>query len=161
MLTLLIATPVSATSSFKLRLRTLLLIFASFCGLFTHPALGTESIPSASVTLVWNGISQADGYQLEEMAPGATQFTTVNIGTETQVTLNDRAYGEYRYRVIGCLTIPPASSLTCNEQVARYSDELVAELNAPYLERRVIFLHTDVLGSPAAETDVDGNLLNP
>ena len=135
------------------------LSFFSAC--FSLSSAASENTQTAQVTLVWNGIPQAHGYQLEEMAPGATVFTPVNVGTETLVTLSDRAYGEYRYRVIGCLAIPPATTLTCTEQFARYSDELVTQINAPQLERRVIFLHTDVLGSPAAETDVDGNLLNP
>ena len=115
---------------------------------------------TATVTLNWQGIAQADGYQLEEKAPGASHFTAVNIGAQTSVTLSGRAYGEYRYRVIGCLAIPPSTSLTCSEQIARYSDELVTQLNAPQLERRVIFLHTDALGSPAAQTDIDGDVLN-
>jgi len=135
------------------------LSFFSAC--FSLNSAASENTQTAQVTLVWNGIPQAHGYQLEEMAPGTTVFTPVNVGTETLVTLSDRSYGEYRYRVIGCLAIPPATTLTCTEQFARYSDELVTQINAPQLERRVIFLHTDVLGSPAAETDVDGNLLNP
>ena len=127
----------------------------------TNVATTTQTnTATATVTLNWQGIAQADGYQLEEKAPGATHFTAVNIGAQTSVTLSGRAYGEYRYRVIGCLAIPPSTSLTCSEQIARYSDELVTQLNAPQLERRVIFLHTDALGSPAAQTDIDGDVLN-
>ena len=125
----------------------------------SNTATGSQT-NTATVTLNWQGIAQADGYQLEEKAPGASHFTAVNIGAQTSVTLSGRAYGEYRYRVIGCLAIPPSTSLTCSEQIARYSDELVTQLNAPQLERRVIFLHTDALGSPAAQTDIDGDVLN-
>ena len=127
----------------------------------SNTATATQtSVATTTVTLNWQGIAQADGYQLEEKAPGASHFTAVNIGAQTSVTLSGRAYGEYRYRVIGCLAIPPSTSLTCSEQIARYSDELVTQLNAPQLERRVIFLHTDALGSPAAQTDIDGKVLN-
>jgi len=145
----------------KLIASGLSLSMVAFSLFFSSSSAASENAQTAQVTLVWNGIPQAHGYQLEEMAPGATVFTPVNVGTETLVTLSERSYGEYRYRVIGCLAIPPATTLTCTEQFARYSDELVTQINAPQLERRVIFLHTDVLGSPAAETDVDGNLLNP
>ena len=112
-----------------------------------------------SVTVTWGVIPQADAYQLEELRPGAPDFEIVYVGADHQTVLIDRGVGEYRYRMIGCIyldgdPLQPA----CLPEYAQYTAEIPNIISGKASTRRVIFIHTDLLGSPSAETNEQGEL---
>jgi len=116
----------------------------------------THASTTKDVTVSWGAVTHAFAYQLEELGPGASSFSTVYQGTDTTVVLA-RALGEYRYRVMGCIQDPSDASLpACSADYAHYSEEAYLNLQNAAATRRVIFLHTDLLGSVAAETNEQG-----
>jgi hypothetical protein len=109
-----------------------------------------------SVTLQWDAVEHADSYRLEEKVDGSSWDSAIVTDTsDTSATLTERAEGDYVYRVIGCVT-HPLDGLLCSEDIATYSVDYPVTLSAGDNVRRVIFIHTDLLGSPAAETNKDG-----
>ncbi len=81
-----------------------------------------------SITLTWEPVEYASGYQLEEKRVGDSWETATIIHTnDAQSTLTGRDSGDYIYRVIGCIE-HPNDGMICNEDVATYSSETLAML---------------------------------
>lgn len=132
-------------------------LFGLAISLLTSTSLYANN--TADVAFLWDPTPGAAAYQLEEYTPSSTGFEPVYVGAETTATLTARAFGDYRYRVIGCIeddSVPV--QLLCNEAVANYSVELPVTLNNKAATRRVIYLHTDLLGSVSSETNEQGAL---
>lgn len=132
-------------------------LFGLAISLLTSTSLYANN--TKDVVFSWGPTPGAVAYQLEEFKPGAAGFESVFVGAETTATLTARAFGDYRYRVIGCVeddSVPV--QLLCNEAVANYSVELPVTLSNKAAIRRVIYLHTDLLGSVSAETNEQGAL---
>lgn len=111
-----------------------------------------------TVTLNWGVIEYADSYQLEEYKPNGNNFEIVYVGSGNQIILNDRPIGDYRYRVIGCIYLDGDPAQTaCSSDYAFYSEEALFTISEK-MPRRIIYLHTDILGSVAAETNEQGEL---
>lgn len=131
--------------------------------LFSSASFAQEA--THSVTLQWGAVEHADSYRLEERLDGESTWTqlspdtdaTVTQDSATGITLSERVAGDYVYRVIGCVTHPVDGPL-CSENIATYSVDYPVTLSAGDNVRRVIFIHTDLLGSPAAETDAQGEI---
>ncbi len=105
-----------------------------------------------SVTVRWDSIEGAVAYRLEERI-GDGEF--VEVTTDATVLRSfDREIDVYAYRVIACVN-GPTGEQACDEEYASYSDIVELDLANP-VTRRVIFIHTDALGSPVAETDEGG-----
>ncbi|MGJ8679422.1 RHS repeat domain-containing protein [Paraglaciecola sp.] len=96
----------------------------SISGILSTLLFSAYAQANNTVTLTWDGISEADGYQLEEKLASDPNWDNA-IKTQTDddtatLTLTDRADGEYVYRVIGCVTLP-TNELKCSDEIAEYS----------------------------------------
>ncbi len=119
------------------------------------------SLPSygatVDVTVQWEAVEFAHGYKLFELKPGDSEPVEVYQDDQTRVTLSDRTTGEYIYQLYSCLNVPTGvgteTEVQC-EEVSEMTEETF-EIGGN-LKRRVIFIHTDLLGSPAAESDEAG-----
>lgn len=127
--------------------------------LLSTAAQANAAEDTLSVTLHWDAVAYADGYRLQEQSPNG-QFETVFEGAATRVDLEERLPGDYQYRIVSCLNVPEQPQSNC--ELGNYSAPVTVTLaHGPDLsQRRVVFIHTDLLGSPASETDIEGNPLN-
>lgn len=99
--------------------------------------------------LAWNPVAGATHYQLEERdASGKWKSVSANPLVATSFKLS-KSEGMYTYRVGGCVQEPNVK-IHCGEGVAYYSNSL--SVDTKKLVKRVVFIHTDLLGSPVAET---------
>ncbi|WP_146027196.1 hypothetical protein [Bowmanella denitrificans] len=108
-----------------------------------------KTLASQDFTLVWDAVTGASHYRVEEKINGSWQVLTPQ--TALSITFSNRATGKYRFRVGGCVQ-EPGANLHCGSSVAIYSNEVEVDTSKGSGERRVIFVHTDLLGNPAAET---------
>lgn len=113
---------------------------------------------TTDVTVAWSSVDHAQRYKLLEKKPGETSFTQVYLNSATKAELGPRDKGIYTYQLYSCIDKP-----LVNEEVQILCEEIseVTEKTVDIgknLERRVIFIHTDLLGSPAAETDEAGEV---
>ena len=104
-----------------------------------------------TVTLSWNQVYAATKYVLEQQRNGGS-WTSLYSGSATSKSTNLSATpGLYYFRVKACNTTE-CSAYTLSGQTQ-------SVLGAPNSNKsRVIYIHTDLLGSPTAETDENGNL---
>lgn len=109
------------------------------------------------VTISWEDVLYADQYKLLEKKPDSTTFEAVYLGSDLTVTLEGRGAGEHTYRLYSCVEQQTESgtNVLC-EDVSEFA-EATANLGESQ-KRRVIFIHTDLLGSPASETNAAGGL---
>lgn len=111
---------------------------------------------SADIEVNWSAVGGAEQYRLEERVSAEGDYTSVYTGNGLQHILSQRDPGTYYYRVIGCIN-NDSGQLLCSE-VAAYSEEASIEIeDVATTQRQVIFIHTDALGSPSAQTDEEGN----
>lgn len=95
----------------------------------------------------WSSVTGASFYVLEQIKSGGA-YAEVYRGTEViYAALVDP--GSYKFRVKACKNTAECSGYHESAAVNVIS-------TTPNSSRRVIFLHTDLLGSPAAETTEDG-----
>lgn len=106
-----------------------------------------------SVPLSWTLVAGAS-YVVEEQKNSTGAWTAGYTGSATSITLvvnTDHSYGAYYFRVKACIGVE-CSGYT-------YSGQTMVINQAPdSSSRRVIYVHTDLLGSPSAETNAAGNL---
>lgn len=116
----------------------------------------TTSLPglAADFTLIWEPVTGASHYQVQEKLNGVwgTVVGAPATQTSTTFTVSGRNSGTFTFRVGGCVE-EPGVTIHCGEQVAVYSNELTVDASQTGPERRVIFIHTDLLGNPAAESN--------
>ena len=110
---------------------------------------------TGTITVSWGAASGTiHNYQLEESRNGGT-YTHVYTGTLRTATLTSRIQGSsYRYRV---------RASAGSHGLYQYSDwRVAAPVNVPIAPpppgSRVIYIHTDLLGSPVAESNEAGEL---
>ncbi|WP_102796425.1 hypothetical protein [Bowmanella denitrificans] len=117
--------------------------------------IGTATFPvlSADFTLVWEPVTGASHYKVQEKVNGTWQDASSSAPYQTALSfaVKGRNTGKFTFRVGGCVQ-EPGVAVHCGEQVAVYSNELTVDASKNTGERRVIFVHTDLLGNPAAET---------
>lgn len=108
---------------------------------------GTSSSGDYSVT--WPAASGATRYEIAEEynSAGWGQFTSVS--TSLTKAYSSKPAGRYRYQVRGC------NDSGCSNPTT--SGYLIVDRTPG---KQVRFIHTDVLGSPATETDETGNEVN-
>jgi hypothetical protein len=113
---------------------------------------------TSDVTLTWDNVEHADRYRLEQRLSSSSTWEVKYENAANSASLTGIADGSYVYRVIGCVINPAAPNTPLCEEVADYSAHypLTFPLPNDSTQRRVIFIHTDLLGSPAAETDEQG-----
>ncbi|MCV2886510.1 hypothetical protein OE749_17575 [Aestuariibacter sp. AA17] len=107
------------------------------------------------LTFQWTEIDFADAYRLEYSKDNGNSWNHLPLTQATTLAVESTEKGDV-FRVIACINVPPSMQTQC-EEVAQYSDEYtVTHLSN---ERRVIFMHTDLLGSPVAMSDEFGNAI--
>ncbi|WP_153810924.1 fibronectin type III domain-containing protein [Paraglaciecola arctica] len=104
---------------------------------------------TSDITLTWDVVSHATHYQIEKDVDGAWVIQTDQPISGNQITINDLESGEQKFRVSGCVEELDVA-IHCGDAVADYAEGTFTLQD--FLQRRVIFIHTDLLGSPAAET---------
>ena len=93
--------------------------------------------------LSWNDIEHASKYEIQGLnAQG--QWVSILVTNATSVTLDSRFSGVSSVRVVAC-------TFTSCINTGSWSG-LVS------VGRKVIYIHTDLLGSPVAETDENGDV---
>lgn len=112
----------------------------------------TISLPTTEVdgqfTVQWSSVAGASYYVLEQMKSGGSYSETYR-GTELAYgALVDP--GSYKFRVKAC----KPQDVDCS--AFKESSFVTVTGSSASLNRRVIYLHTDSLGSPAAETNENG-----
>lgn len=98
----------------------------------------------------WSAVSGSTSYTVEQ-SMNSNSWTHVYSGNEvTYAAVLDP--GSYKFRVKAC------RSTLCTAYTT--SSSLTVASQQPNNASRVLFIHTDLLGSPAVETDANGNMLN-
>jgi hypothetical protein len=110
---------------------------------------------TSDITLTWDVVDDATHYQIEREVDSAWVIQTEQPISTNQITLVDLESGEQKFRVSGCVE-ELGVTIHCGVAVADYAEESFTI--GDFLQRRVIFIHTDLLGSPAAETDEQGKV---
>jgi hypothetical protein len=112
-----------------------------------------------SATLQWDEDLKATHYQVQEEINGTWENVPETPASGNTYEVPARVEGTYKFRVGGCVEEPNVK-VHCGGAVAVWSEgyALTLPLSDISTQRRVIFIHTDLLGSPAAETDEDGNI---
>lgn len=111
----------------------------------TYPnAVTTE----ANIDFEWGPVSGGATYELQKSLNGDS-FVSVYSGSET-ATSSSHPEGTYIFRVRAC------NNVHCSG--FRAGAEMVVEPPEEPLYRSVIFIHTDALGSPSAETNEEGDI---
>jgi hypothetical protein len=128
----------------------------------------TSNTGEYSVT--WTSVSGALTYKVYE------NDNLIQNSSRTFINFQDatrKNSGTYEYKVKACIlacseysniktTLVTAissnssSSTSSHNSLSSFSSSSASGVISP-LDRRVIFIHTDLLGSPAAETDMEGN----
>ena len=107
-------------------------------------ASAESSNQGSSVTLTWEAPADAEpgtSYEVTITAPDGTVTTQRLTGFSLSIPLTQ--VGEYNFTIETCLD---------NE----CSGPRTVVVTATPVSRKVVFLHTDALGSPAAETNENG-----
>ena len=93
--------------------------------------------------LSWNAIEHASRYEVQGLnAQG--QWVSIVITEYSSVFMDSQFDGYSTFRVKAC-------SYTSCSNAGHYSDT--------FHKRKIIFIHTDILGTPIAETDQNGDVL--
>lgn len=80
-------------------------------------------------TLIWGNVEHADHFRLEErIADSGDDWTHITPSEHTSHSLT-KEYGNYEYRVIGCLDNPEGVGAPLCEEVAEYSDIYPLKVN--------------------------------
>lgn len=120
-------------------------------------ALATPNLASAGkLTLTWDSVSSASHYQVEMQVDGAWEVQTEDPIALTEFETEELEPDAYTFRVSGCIE-EPSVTIHCGDAIANYAEGTFTLADST--QRRVIFIHTDLLGSPAAETDKNGEEL--
>ncbi len=105
--------------------------------------VSTEQIVEGSIQITWSTAPTASSYTLQERR-NANSWQ--NITTQSSRAFSRyRSDGEYIYRVKACNISGCSNWQTSINVTVR-------------LEKQVIFIHTDLLGSPAAESNMNGDI---
>lgn len=124
----------------------------------TSLAVTAEALRTKDITFTWEAVTGASHYQMQENING--QWTNVKSPVSgTEMVMASVQEGMHKFRVGSCIE-EIAGTIHC-ESAGLFSQELHFD---PFADdtinkRRVIFIHTDLLGSPAAETDSNGEVL--
>ncbi len=120
----------------------------SVTGLAASP---TDVRLGRQVTLSWNAHNSSVIYYLvEEAKPnpdgsaGSVWEPLIDSTSDSQASTTPSTLGTHKYRVTACI-----ASTMCGEP---------AEVSITVNNKRVVFIHTDLLGSPAAETNENGEV---
>jgi len=93
--------------------------------------------------LSWDDIDNASNYQIQGLnAQG--QWITILVTSSTSVIIDNRFNGFSELKIAAC-------NYSSCDNTGVWSDTLA-------LTSRTMFIHTDLLGSPVAETDSDGEV---
>lgn len=99
-------------------LKKLLIVLST---LISSQAIATTQ----SLTLVWGDVAHADHFRLEEQAKLSdsewSDWTYIEPSERLSHSM-EKEYGDYRYRVIGCVVDPTAPDTPLCDEVAEYSD---------------------------------------
>ncbi len=102
-----------------------------------------EQIVEGSIQITWSTSPTASSYTLQERRDANSWQ---NITTQSSSSLSRyRSDGDYIYRVKAC-NISGCSNWQTSKSVA------------VRLEKQIIFIHTDLLGSPTAESNMNGDI---
>jgi len=114
-------------------------------GDFPAPSNTQLSQSGSTTTLSWADIQHASRFEIQaKNAQGV--WVSILITEDTFVIIDSRFSGYSEIRVMACTYNSCASTGIWSAGV---------NINA-LRERRIIFIHTDLLGSPVAETDKNG-----
>jgi predicted phage tail protein len=103
----------------------------------------TEQIVEGSIQITWSASPTASSYTVQERR-GANAWQ--NVTTQSSRNLSRyRSDGEYTYRVKAC------NISGCSNWQTSISATVM-------LEKQIIFIHTDLLGSPVAESNINGDI---
>ena len=142
----------------KLRLILTLISLCTAINALAIPPLAPQTViaptnisTGATVRLSWSSVSYATKYVVEQQRDGGN-WALLYTGAATSTSTNlSNTPGLYYFRVKAC------NATECSAYTM--SGQTQAVIGAPNSsKRRVIYIHTDLLGSPAAETDENGNL---
>ena len=97
----------------------------------------------------WSSVANATGYILEQSKSSAA-YVEVFRGAETVYGVLADA-GQYKFRVKACNN----NYSSCGTYIETSAATTVSG-SSPSASRRVVFLHTDLLGSPSAESNENG-----
>ncbi len=115
------------------------------------PRPATLSVPSADIdglfVVRWSRVAGANSYTLQMRKTGSA-WGDVYVGDETEYPAQLLA-GTYEFQAKACL------QSSCSGY--RSGNPISISGSSPKLSRRVVFMHTDLLGSPVAETNEQGN----
>lgn len=128
----------------------------------TAPTVSFVTVPSTAsgaIDIKWGRVIGAAEYTVQESKNNGTWRTLItgpatdfgSVNQDLMYSSTNVQPGSYRYRVKACR----------GTQCTAYKTSSTVTVTDPneHPESRVIFIHTDLLGSPAAETDINGNLL--
>lgn len=121
------------------------------------PATPTFAGPNRSGHFIvnWSSVGNSLTYRLSSAACTtscdqltAADWTTTQLQGKTSQTVTDKTNGTFAYKVRACL-----SGGHCSP------DSAIATITTNGINSKKVFLHTDLLGSPVAESDENGNEL--
>lgn len=108
---------------------------------------------AASISLHWTPVERITYYRVERKVD--TQWLNLTPTPVANTTFNEENVpeGEHTYRVSACFEQPNVT-IHCGDKVAQYKEATFTLTDTP--QRQVIFIHTDLLGSPAAQSNEQG-----
>jgi hypothetical protein len=113
-------------------------------GLFLAPANANASTVNGVSTLSWSDVEHASKFQIHALNSQG-QWVVITTTESLSLTLAGNNAGYSSFRVVACNYSTCANTGSWSETIY---------LITPV--RNIIFIHTDLLGSPVAETDLDG-----
>ncbi|WP_308365245.1 MULTISPECIES: Ig-like domain-containing protein [unclassified Microbulbifer] len=121
---------------------------------FTVDVLGTPRnivVPTTdddgTYQISWDAVTGATYYKIRERFNGNAWGSYVSTGSSSARSVNDNLNGKYRYRIVAC------NANGCGAEGV--SSPVVVD-SSPGTS--VIYIHTDLLGSPVAESDELGEI---
>jgi hypothetical protein len=116
----------------------------------------TNSIPG-SIDISWTGLNRGPIPHTLEVSKNGGSWVLVSRTASTSYTQNSLSSGSYQYRVSeGKRPLYGPYRSTQSNAGPRYS---FLSNNVIISSPKTIFIHTDLLGTPVAETDINGDLL--
>ena len=115
----------------------------------TVPTLTVQFMNQSKVNykVEWSAVVEADVYQLEQSVDAGLTWQLLETSTVLFKEFNNAAPGDYTYRVSACRV---------NQDCGLPSIETSISVQPQNKTRKIIFIHTDLLGSPVAETNEKG-----
>jgi len=98
---------------------------------------------SNGFTITWDDIQHASKYRVEGLDSNGNWILLTEVSLNS-VTFSSPPNGISNIRILAC-------SYTSCDNSGLWSKSIA-------LKKQIIFIHTDLLGSPVAETDINGNL---